>query len=74
LETEIIEIISNFLRKNVNLDTSLIDPEGFVNSLDIAAMVYEIEKKYNISFEDDLNLDYLDNVESMITAVKERLN
>lgn len=49
--------------------------EGIMDSLQIALMVGEIEKKYNFKFElDDINPDVFENISSLAAFVDSKLS
>lgn len=49
--------------------------EGIMDSLQIALMVGEIEKKYGFKFElDDINPDVFENIASLAAFVDSKLN
>ena len=74
VEQQVVRIVGEALRKEVEPRTRLLDSGGLVDSMNIVKLVSEIEDHFSVSFEDDLDLDYLDDVNSLIEAVWRRTN
>lgn len=66
---EIRPLVSRILQKEVEPDTRLIDGGEYVDSINIVAMLLELEETYAISFNDDIELDFLEDVRSLANHV-----
>ena len=74
LEQQILHLVHQVLHREVEPQTRLLDSGQLVDSLNIVKLVCEIEERFCVSFDDDLELDYLDDVKSLVEAVWSKLN
>lgn len=75
IETHVLEIIEEGIKEKVtDLDMPLIGADCFMDSLLVVTMICKIEKEFQISFEDDLEMEYLDSVRTLIKGVESRVN
>jgi acyl carrier protein len=69
---EITCLASKILQKEVRQDTKLLEDGGYVDSVNIVALISELEGTYAISFDDDIELDFLKDVRSLAEYVYQK--
>ncbi len=74
LEQQILHLVRQALHQEVEPQTRLLDSGRLVDSMNIVKLVCEIEERYGVSFDDDVELDYLDDVKSLADSVWGKLN
>jgi len=73
LMEEIIRLASRVLQKEVKPDTKLLENGGYVDSINIVALISELEEVYAISFDDDIELDFLEDVGSLTEYIYQKV-
>ncbi|MDR2045159.1 MAG: phosphopantetheine-binding protein [Clostridium sp.] len=69
LYDEMVLFVSRILQKQVGLDTRLIDGGGYVDSVNIAELLMALEERYSVSFAEELELDFLEDVRTLAENV-----
>lgn len=75
---EIESTVINFVRdvignRDVRPDTSLLRNRNMIDSISVVRLVHKIEEHFDISFEDDVDLDFLTDVCSLVDAIESKL-
>jgi acyl carrier protein len=75
IQQTIITIITQILRTysgEIISDTRLLEGD-YIDSMNIAAILLELEETYSISFTDELTLDFLETIQTLSDKVQEKL-
>jgi acyl carrier protein len=74
IQQTIITLITTLLRKSpgeITSDTRLLEG-NYIDSMNIAAILLELEDTYSISFAEELTLDFLETIQTLSDKVKEK--
>jgi acyl carrier protein len=75
IQQTIITLIAQILRTSTNEitpETRLLEG-NYIDSMNIAAILLELEETYSISFADELSLDFLETIHTLTDKVQEKL-
>jgi acyl carrier protein len=73
LENDVCALAGSILEYDIRPESLLLADKGLIDSLNIARLVAEVEERFGVSFEDDLELDFLDSIASLVAAIDARL-
>jgi acyl carrier protein len=75
IQQTIITLIAQILRTSsgeITSDTRLLEG-NYIDSMNIAAILLELEETYSISFAEELTLDFLETVQKLTDKVQQKL-
>jgi acyl carrier protein len=75
IQQTIITLIAQTLRTSsgeITSDTRLLE-DNYIDSINIAAILLELEETYLISFADELTLDFLETIHTLTDKVQQKI-
>jgi acyl carrier protein len=74
ISNRVIEIVKEIAEVDyIDYDDALVGDGKLIDSMTIALLVNTIENEFHIGFEDNLDMDYLDSVRSLIDEVYKKV-
>jgi acyl carrier protein len=76
IQQTIITLITRILRRSpgeITSDTRLLEG-NYIDSMNIAAILLDLEDTYSISFAEELTLDFLETIHTLSDKVQEKLD
>jgi len=71
IEEKVVNLLKEILHQNdIQLETPLLGRQGIMDSVTVVRLVQQLEKEFNLSFDDDLELESLASAGTVVELIK----